>query len=143
MFPHISAAVRIFLCTRPTDMRKGFDQLVAAVREFLDQDPLSGHLFLFFNRRRDRAKILFWDRDGLVIWYKSPDPDYPPPCSFTATGRHAHNLAGRPDEAGVMDRSPPPGGPRRLLMSRCATVIAPPRACPSSGRRCSTGCGVS
>jgi transposase len=70
MFPQLSAAVRIFLCTRPTDMRKGFDQLVGLVREFLDQDPLSGHLFVFFNRRRDRAKILFWDRDGLVIWYK-------------------------------------------------------------------------
>jgi transposase len=40
------------------------------VQEFLGQDPLSGHLFLFFNKRRDRAKILFWDRDGLLIIYK-------------------------------------------------------------------------
>jgi transposase len=40
------------------------------VQEFLGQDPLSGHLFLFFNKRRDRAKILFWDRDGLLIVYK-------------------------------------------------------------------------
>ena len=39
------------------------------VQEFLGQDPLSGHLFLFFNKRRDRAKILFWDRDGLLIVY--------------------------------------------------------------------------
>ena len=64
------AAVRVFVCTKPTDMRKSFDGLLGLVREFLGQDPLSGHLFLFFNRRRDRAKILFWDRDGLVIWYK-------------------------------------------------------------------------
>jgi hypothetical protein len=70
MFPQLSAAVRIFLCTRPTDMRNGFDGLFGLVREFLGQDPLSGHLFLFLNRRRDRLKILFWDRDGLVIWYK-------------------------------------------------------------------------
>jgi transposase len=70
MLPQLSAAVRVFLCTRPTDMRKSFDGLQALVREYLGQDPLSGHLFLFLNRRRDRVKILLWDRDGLVIWYK-------------------------------------------------------------------------
>jgi transposase len=70
MFPQLPAAVRVFLCTRPTDMRKSFDGLQGMVREFLGQDPLSGHLFLFFNRRRDRIKLLWWDRDGLAIWYK-------------------------------------------------------------------------
>lgn len=70
MLPQLSAAVRVFLCTQPTDMRKSFDGLFGMVREFLGQDPLSGHLFLFLNRRRDRAKILLWERDGLVIWYK-------------------------------------------------------------------------
>ena len=70
MFPQLPAAVRVFLCTQPTDMRKGFDGLVGMVRESLGQDPLSGHLFLFLNRRRDRAKILLWEPDGLVIWYK-------------------------------------------------------------------------
>jgi transposase len=47
MFPHLSGAVRIFVCTKPTDMRKGFDGLFGMVHEFLGQDPLSGHLFLF------------------------------------------------------------------------------------------------
>ncbi len=70
MLTQLPASVRVFLCTRPTDMRKSFDGLVGMVHEFLGQDPLSGHLFLFFNRRRDRAKILLWERDGLVIWYK-------------------------------------------------------------------------
>jgi transposase len=70
MLPLLPAAVRLFVCTRPTDMRKSFDGLLGLVQDFLGQDPLSGHLFLFFNRRRDRAKLLFWDRDGLVIWYK-------------------------------------------------------------------------
>jgi transposase len=70
MFPPLSAAVRVFLCTKPTDMRNGFDGLLGMAREYLGQDPLSGHLFLFLNRRRDRVKILFWERDGLVIWYK-------------------------------------------------------------------------
>jgi transposase len=70
MFPQFTGAVRIFVCTRPADMRKSFDGLSGMVQEFLGQDPLSGHLFLFFNKRRDRAKILLWDRDGLLIVYK-------------------------------------------------------------------------
>jgi transposase len=70
MFPQLPASVRIYLCTRPTDMRKSFDGLQGMVHEFLGQDPLSGHLFLFLNRRRDRVKALLWERDGLVIWYK-------------------------------------------------------------------------
>jgi transposase len=70
MIPQITGAVRIFVCTKPADMRKGFDGLSGMVREFIGQDPLSGHLFLFFNKRRDRAKILFWDRDGLLVVYK-------------------------------------------------------------------------
>jgi len=62
--------VRIFLCTRHADMRKGFDGLAQMVREFLGEDPLSGHLFVFRNRRGDRLKLLYWDSDGLAIWYK-------------------------------------------------------------------------
>ena len=62
--------VRIYLCTSPTDMRKGFDRLAALVREPLEYDPLSGHLFLFVGRRRDRIKMLYWDTDGFALWYK-------------------------------------------------------------------------
>lgn len=62
--------VRVFLCTRPTDMRKSFDGLCGLVSEVFDEDVLSGHLFVFVNRRRDRVKLLAWDRDGLAIWYK-------------------------------------------------------------------------
>lgn len=61
---------RVFLCTQPTDMRKSFDGLMGLVSGVLEQDPLSGHLFLFVNRRRDKLKALFWDRDGLCLWYK-------------------------------------------------------------------------
>jgi transposase len=63
-------AVRIFLCAAPADMRKSFDGLAALVRSFLGADPLSGHLFVFRNKAGDRLKLLFWDRDGLVIYYK-------------------------------------------------------------------------
>jgi transposase len=63
-------ASKIYLCTSPTDMRKGFDTLAALVKEFLRKDPLSGHLFLFIGRGKDRLKILYWDADGFCIWYK-------------------------------------------------------------------------
>ncbi len=62
--------VRVFLHAPPTDLRKGFDALSGLVTNAFAQDPTSGHLFLFVNRRRDRIKILYWDRDGLAIWYK-------------------------------------------------------------------------
>ena len=62
--------VRIFLCTTPTNMHCSFDSLMGRAQEIFEQDPCSGHLFLFLNRSRDRIKILFWDRDGFCIWYK-------------------------------------------------------------------------
>jgi len=62
--------VRIFLCIRPMDLRKGFDGLHGVVLEVLRQDPLSGDLFVFLNKRRDRVKLLIWDGDGLMIVYK-------------------------------------------------------------------------
>jgi len=62
--------MRIYLHAAPTDMRKSFDGLSALVRSVFKADPLDGSLFLFVNRRRDRIKALYWDRDGLALWYK-------------------------------------------------------------------------
>lgn len=62
--------VRVFFAIDPVDLRKGFDGLANIARSLLDEDPLSGHLFVFVNRRRNRAKILFWDRSGWCIYYK-------------------------------------------------------------------------
>jgi transposase len=64
------ADLRIFVCTTPTNMTYSFDSLMGRAQEIFDQDPTSGHLFLFLNRRRDKMKILFWDHDGFCIWYK-------------------------------------------------------------------------
>jgi transposase len=66
----LPSALHIFLAVEPADMRKGFDGLAQLVREQVARDPLSGHLFVFRNRRRDRLKILYWDRDGFALWYK-------------------------------------------------------------------------
>ena len=61
---------RIFLHVPATDLRKSFDGLGGLVRSAFEADPCDGSWFLFFNKRRDRVKILYWDRDGLALWYK-------------------------------------------------------------------------
>jgi transposase len=66
----LPSSVRIFVCLQAADMRRSFDGLAWMVEQYLCADPLSGHLFVFRNRRGDRLKILYWDRDGLAIWYK-------------------------------------------------------------------------
>ena len=63
-------AVRIWLATAPADLRKSFDSLAELVRQHLEANPLSGHVFVFRNRRSDRVKLLYWDEDGYVIIYK-------------------------------------------------------------------------
>ena len=60
----------MFLCLTPADMRKSFDGLSELVRSGLGGDPLSGHLFVFRNKRCDRLKLLYWDADGLAVWAK-------------------------------------------------------------------------
>jgi transposase len=65
-----SSTTRIWLCVAPADMRCGFDRLAELAASVTQDDPLSGHLFLFRARSGDRIKILYWDRDGYALWYK-------------------------------------------------------------------------
>jgi transposase len=67
---HLPASVRVYLATSPCDMRRGFDGLHALVTESMQLDAFGGHLFVFGNRRQDRVKILYWDRDGFAVWAK-------------------------------------------------------------------------
>ncbi len=61
---------KIFVCREPADMRKSFDGLSTIVCDIVNQDPQSGHLFLFVNKRRNRAKIIWWDESGYWMLYK-------------------------------------------------------------------------
>ena len=63
-------SVRVYIATTPTDVRKSFDGLSALVAEALKHDPLSGHLYVFVNRRADQVRILFWDRTGYAVYAK-------------------------------------------------------------------------
>jgi len=65
-----SPALRIFLARQPADLRKSFDGLCGLVRDVMKQEPTSGHLFVFRNKRANRVKILYFDRTGLAIGYK-------------------------------------------------------------------------
>ena len=66
----IPGSLRIFLSREVVDLRKAHDGLCAIVRQRFGQDPMSGDVFVFFNRRADRVKVLIWDRNGFVLWYK-------------------------------------------------------------------------
>lgn len=66
----LPASVRVYLAATPVDLRRGHDGLVAIVRSEWRLDPFAGHLFVFLGRRLDRVKILVWDRNGFVLYYK-------------------------------------------------------------------------
>jgi transposase len=66
----LSPSATIYFCTKPTDMRKGFDGLLALIKDHLHQDPFAGGLYAFVNRRKDRLKLLAWEGDGLAIYYR-------------------------------------------------------------------------
>ena len=65
-----TSTVRVFVCSQPTDMRRSFDGLARMVEDLIKADPLSGHLFVFRNRKGHLAKVLWWDRSGYALFYK-------------------------------------------------------------------------
>jgi transposase len=66
----IPRASKIYLCVEPVDMRKSFDALSGLVQDHFDQNPVCGHLFVFFSKSKDRMKVLVWDINGFVLYYK-------------------------------------------------------------------------
>jgi transposase len=79
-------SVRLYFATQPVDGRKGPDSLMVLVREVFRHDPLSGHLFIFFSKRCDRVRVVYWDRNGFAMWTKRLEKGRFKP-SFSQDGR--------------------------------------------------------
>jgi transposase len=96
----LPASVRIYVAAEAVDLRRGFDGLAAATRSLIGEDPLSGHVFVFLNRRRDRIKLLVWDRTGYALLYKRLERGtFEIPAELTLGCRHVEIDAG---ELGLM-----------------------------------------
>lgn len=100
----LSLPGRVLLCTLPTDMRRSFDTLAGMIEQHLGQDPLSGDLFVFRNKRGDRLKLLYWDSDGWAIWYKRLEEGtfVFPPASAQRPPVGVHGLKIRPAELAML-----------------------------------------
>jgi len=84
----LPSSVRLFVATQAVDGRKGVDSLMMIVRDVFGHDPLCGHLFVFFSKRCDRVRIVYWDRSGFAMWTKRLERGRFRP-SFSADGRLA------------------------------------------------------
>jgi transposase len=123
----LSLPRRVFLCLLPTDMRKSFDTLSGLVQQHLGQDPLAGDLFVFRSKRGDRLKLLYWDSDGLAIWYKRLEEGafLFPTEDEQRTKVGTHGLAIRPAElAMLLDGIELAGTKRRKRYQRPQPVAA-------------------
>lgn len=81
-------SVRLFVATQPVDGRKGADSLMVLVRDVFGEDPLSGHLFVFFSKRCERVRVVYWDRNGFAMWTKRLESGRFRP-TFSSDGRLA------------------------------------------------------
>lgn len=96
----LPSSVRIYVAAEPVDLRRGFDGLAAATRSVIGADPMSGHVFVFVNRRRNRIKLLVWDRTGWLLLYKRLERGtFELPTEPEPGGRHVEVDAG---ELGLM-----------------------------------------
>ena len=111
---HLPASVRVYLCLTACDMRKSFDGLHQVVRDYLALDAFAGHLFVFTSRRRDRLKILYWDRDGFAVWSKRlEEGTYAMPLADKGGEYRRRDAEARVDPVHVEDK-------RRFKFGGCA-----------------------
>jgi transposase len=105
-------SVRILVATQLVDGRKGADSLMVLVRDVLRHDPLSGHLFVFFSKRCDRVRIVYWDRNGFAMWTKRLERGRFRP-GFSADGNLAANLIEAADLSLILEGIDLAGARRR------------------------------
>jgi transposase len=89
-------SVRLFVATQPVDGRKDPDSLMALVRDVIRHDPLSGHLFIFFSKRCDRVRIVYWDRNGYAMWTERLEKGRFRPTTFLKDGRRRRSRSRPP-----------------------------------------------
>lgn len=116
-------SVRVFVATQPIDGRKGADSLMAMVRDLLGHDPLSGHLYVFFSRRCDRVRIVYWDRNGIAMWSKRLERGRFRPA-FAADGRLVANAVESAELALVLEGIDLAGARRRPRWTPARKMIA-------------------
>jgi transposase len=116
-------SVRVFVATQPVDGRKGADSLMAVVRDQLGHDPLTGHLYVFFSRRCDRVRIVYWDRNGTALWSKRLERGRFRP-GFGADGRLAASSVEAAELALVLEGIDLAGAQRRPRWQPAKKMIA-------------------
>jgi hypothetical protein len=124
----ISAQTKLYLARDATDMRKSFRGLILLTEAVLQQEPVSGHLFVFLNRRQDLMKILYWDGTGFCIWYKKQETECHRNLVFTESRGSPHNSGASAVGAGRMVSQSSEPDPRRRPMPYDTEVPVPPRA---------------
>jgi transposase len=120
-------SVRLFVATQPVDGRKGADSLMVLVRDVFQQDPLSGHLFVFFSKRRDRVRLVYWDRGGFAMWTKRLEKGRFCP-TFSADGKLGASVIEAAELALIVEGIDLAGARRRARWEPRKTV--PPDAIP-------------
>jgi transposase len=106
-------SVRVFVATQPIDGRKGADSLMVIVRDIFRHDPLGGHLFVFFSKRADRVRIVYWDRNGFAMWTKRLERGRFHPA-FTTDGKLAASAIEPADLALIVEGIDLAGARRRV-----------------------------
>ena len=127
-------SVRLFVATQAVDGRKGPDSLMVLVRDVLGHDPLTGHLFVFFTRGRDRVRIVYWDRSGIAMWTKRLEKGRFCP-KFSADGKLAASAMEAAELALIIEGIDLAGARRRPRWEpRKATSAAPTLGLSTSSR---------